>query len=300
LSDRRPPDPAPPAPRDLSGEEVLRLQRLAGNAAVQRMLASGADQAVGPARVLQREEATDQPGAAPGLGAQAYDWLFGETEGERKDTGESPGTVERWLAWAGIGMADLVAGCVEWFGLEDYDISADLLRHYMSGRGAEYQLDMPQDWAEKIASKYKKKGTRRDVSSYDWGIPDMKNSLGHFDLTIDDIAGGGKLYTVTDKYYFPYKPKDKWEQGRHGFEVDFFGLLPAAVQQQTNAALAALGTWKNPGGFSEKFEVKKIDNKWTFMIPQQFLADHGVDFDLRSSFTVAPDGTVNGDDGSWF
>jgi hypothetical protein len=110
-------------------------------------------------------------------------------------------------------MADLVAGCVEWFGLEDYDISADLLRHYMSGRGAEYQLDMPQDWAEKIASKYKKKGTRRDVSSYEWGIPDMKNSLGYFDLTIDDIAGGGKLYTVTDKYYFPYKPKDKWEQG---------------------------------------------------------------------------------------
>jgi hypothetical protein len=246
--------------------------------------------------LLQREEAT----AAPGWAAQVGDWLFPPTEGEKNDTGASPGAIERWLAWAGVGMADLIAGAVSWLGLEDYDISADLLRHYMSGRGEEYQLDMPQEWAEKIASKYKKVGTWKDVSSYTWEIPDMKNSLGHFDLTTKEIAGGGKLYLVTDKYHFPYKPKDKWEQGRHGFEVAFFAMLPKEAQAKINEALAQLGTWQNPGGFTEKFEVKKIGGNWTFMIPQQFLADHGVDYSIKSSFLVLPDGTVLGDDGGWF
>ena len=53
---------------------LLDLQRTAGNAAVQRML-------------VQREEAT----AAPGWAAQVGDWLFPPTEGEKHDTGASPG-----------------------------------------------------------------------------------------------------------------------------------------------------------------------------------------------------------------
>ena len=77
-------------------------------------------------------------------------------------------------------------------------------------------------------------------------------------------------------------------------------MLPKGAQVKVNEALAMLGTWQNPGGFTEKFEVKKIGGNWTFMIPQQFLADHGVDYSIRSSFLVLPDGTVLGDEGGWF
>ena len=43
-----------------------------------------------------------------------------------------------------------------------------------------------------------------------------------------------------------------------------------------------------------------IGGNWTLMIPQQFLADHGVDYSIKSSFLVLPDGTVLGDEGGWF
>ncbi|WP_185938299.1 eCIS core domain-containing protein [Geodermatophilus aquaeductus] len=224
--------------------------------------------------------------------------LFGETEGERGDTGASPGAVWRWLSWAGIGLADLVNGAVAWFGYEDlnYDVSADLLRHYMSGRGAPYALDMPREWAMKIASAYKRPGRYKEVKrAYAWGIPDMRNSLGTFDLEITGDGSGGKVYTVTDRYSFPYMENDKWQRGRHGFQVSFFGSLPALAQRSTNAALAALGTWQNPGGFSEKFEVKKLTGDWTLLIPQQFLADSGVDFAVHSTFRVSGEGNVEQD-----
>lgn len=267
-SDTAPPTPRPPAAvpqRTLTPAAVLALQRTAGNAAVQRAL-------------LQRSEA----------------------EKQQEDTGATPGTIWGWLSWAGIGLADLIAGILGWFGIEDYDISADFLRHYMSGGGADYELAMPPAWAETIAAKKPRTGTFKDVSAYNWGNRDMKNSLGHFSLEVEEIAGGGKLYTVTDRYWFPFKPNDKDELGRHGFEVDFFGALPQPARDTINAALKALGTWQNPGGFQEHFEVKIIDKKWTFMIPQQFLADCGTDFNVHSSFLVTPDGTVVADDGGWF
>lgn len=251
----------------LSADAVLRLQSSAGNAAVQR--------------AIRRKEATEE--TASGWS----EWLFGPTEGEKNDTGESPGTAWRWLSWAGIGSADIVAEMVEVLGFEGYDVSADFLNHYMSGRGADYELELPETWKQTIASKYKKKGTYRDVSGYNWGIPDMKNSLGHFNLTVEDIEGGGKRYTVTDRYHFPATAKGKAVQ--HGFEVDFFGKLPAQAQKSVNDALARLGTWKHPSGLTEKFEVVRMGGKWTFIVPQQWLVDSGVDFNVHSSFVVPPD-----------
>ncbi len=279
--------PAPAAsPQPLTAEGVLALQRHAGNAAVQRVLA--------------RAETTEAPPAqsAGGLG----DWLFAPTEGEKHDTGASPGTVWQWLTWAGIGMADLLAEVVEACGFEDYEISADFLRHYMSGRGADFELQVPVDWQQKIAKERKRTGKHRDVSAYGWNIPDMKNSLGHFDLEIEPIAGGGKLYTITDRYQFPAFVDGK--AVHHGFELDFFGKLPAEVRQTTNDALALLGEWKHPDGTLEKFEIKMLGGKWTFILPQQWLVDSGVDFNVHGTFLVladgSPAGAAEGDDEGWW
>ena len=238
------------------------------------------------------------PAGTEETGGGLGEWLFGPTEGEKNDTGESPGTAWRWLSWAGIGMAELVAELVEFFGFEGFDHSSAFLKHYMSGRGADYELVMPETWKQTIASKYKKKGSFRDVSAYKWGIPDMKNSLGHFDLTVEEIAGGGKLYTVSDKYHFPAEVKGK--AVHHGFEVDFFGLLPAEAQKGINETLALLGTWKHPSGGTERFEVVRMGGKWTFVVPQQWLVDSGVDFPVHSTFVVLPDGSTGGDDEGWF
>ena len=272
-------------PQPMTPAALLALQRTAGNRAVLRALA--------------RSETTAAP-AQSTVGGWG-EGVFGPTEGEKRDTGASPGTVWRWLSWAGIGTADLLAEVVEAFGFEDYEISADFLRHYMSQRGADFELVVPGDWQHKIAEKKKRAGTYHDVSAYDWGIPDMKNSLGHFDLEIEEIAGGGKLYTVTDRYHFPAFVDGK--AVHHGFEVDFFGDLPAEVRQTTNDALAQLGQWKHPDGTLERFEIKQLGGKWTFVVPQPWLVDSGVDFNVRGSFVVQADGSptapAEGGD-SWF
>ena len=256
--------------------DLLALQRHAGNVAVQRLLARS-----------ETTEAPPQQGAG-GLG----DWLFPPTDGEKHDTGASPGAVWRWLTWAGIGMADLLAEVVQACGFEDYEISADFLRHYMSGRGADFELEVPAEWQQKIAKQQTRPGRHRDVSAYGWGIPDMKNSLGHFDLEIETIAGGGKLYTITDRYQFPAFVDGK--PVHHGFEVDFFGRLPAQVRQTTNDALALLGAWKHPDGTLERFEIKMLGGKWTFILPQQWLVDSGVDFNVHGTFLVLPHGSSAG------
>lgn len=72
-----------------------------------------------------------------------------------------------------------------------------------------------------------------------------------------------------------------------------------AIEARPALRSAGPRAWQNPGAFTEKFEVKKIGGNWTFMIPQQFLADHGVDHSIECSFLVLPDGTVLGDDGGW-
>ena len=197
-------------------------------------------------------------------------------------------------------MAQVVAQMVEVLGFEGYGFSSAFLKHYMSGRGADYEFEMPATWQETIASKYKKKGSFKDVNAYNWGIPDMKNSLGHFDLKVEEIAGGGKLYTVTDKYHFP-ATVGKGKAVFHGFEVDFFGMLPVQAQKTINDGLAELGTWKHPSGKLEKFEIVPLGGKWTFVIPQQWLIDSGVDFHVHSSFIVDPGGAPSGsDDEGWF
>ena len=58
---------------------------------------------------------------------------------------------------------------------------------------------------------------------------------------------------------------------------------------------------EEPGRLRRTIEVKIIDGSWTFLIPQQFLADSGVDYSIHSSFIVSADGTVGaGGDEGWF
>jgi hypothetical protein len=77
-------------------------------------------------------------------------------------------------------------------------------------------LDVPVTWQKAITSRYKKPGQYKDVSSYNWGIKDIQNSLGHFDLKIVKNNNQTLTYFNTDEYKFP-APKN-WRE-RHGFEI---------------------------------------------------------------------------------
>jgi len=39
---------------------------------------------------------------------------------------------------------------------------------------------------------------------------------------------------------------------------------------------------------TEKFEIVRMGGKWTFILPQQWLVDSGVDFNVHSSFEATP------------
>ncbi len=205
-----------------------------------------------------------------------------QTPGEQSDMGASPGMIERLLGWAGIGTADFFNGLFAYLGIPDYDLAADFLRHYVSGRGVDFSFDVPREWQIAIAHNYRKPGKYKDVSTYSWGMGDLKNALGHFNLEITQDVSGDKVYTITDHYTFPFKAKDKKQMMRHGFEVPATPKSAAMLNQYVLPSTP----YQNPGGFSERWEIKQINKKWILFIPQQFLADHGVDFDVRAQFTI--------------
>jgi RHS repeat-associated protein len=207
--------------------------------------------------------------------------IIGKTEKEKKDTGDRPGLGVRLSAKAALPALGLGLNLLS--ENSKYDLAIDFLKHYTTGRGEDLDFSVPEAWQKKISEKFKKPGIYKEVDPYEWGLYDLRNTLGHFDLEVKKNVDGGLRYIVTDRYTFGYKEHDKNQTGRHGFQVPGLSDQKAEIIQK----LLPDDIYDNPGGFKEKFELKKVRNDWTLLIPQQFLADWGVDFNARGEFTVS-------------
>jgi hypothetical protein len=159
-------------------------------------------------------------------------------------------------------------------------ISTALVRHYVEASGDPVSLkELPFPWQDLILkATHGRAGYYRDVSSYDVGLYDMQNALGHFDVGVKAMGGGEMLYSIHDEYQFGFRKGDK--QARHGFPLG----------EMSDVTLSALGKmlpsdeYWNPGGFAEHWEISRIRGENILFIPQQFLAQQGVPFEVYASF----------------
>ncbi len=157
-------------------------------------------------------------------------------------------------------------------------------RHYLGDDGTPYDLDpVPDNWQVLIVNHYgqRKDGSYRDVSPYNWGNFDMRNSLGHFKLDITTLSPGVRQYEISDHYHFPYKITQGPKRGQvpeHGFGV------PASLKSWLNPLLPpTIFPHPNiPSG--QKFEVRQIAGNDFFILPTKWLDDNGVPFDVSGKF----------------
>lgn len=158
-------------------------------------------------------------------------------------------------------------------------LSTALIRHYVEGSGEPVSLaDVPKDWQDLVVRQtHGRAGKYRGLSSYDQGVYDMQNALGHFDVDVTPMGNGENLYSISDYYVFGYKKNDR--QSRHGFPLDLSERMQSIVK-----SMLPTQTYQNPGGFEEKWEIKKVKNETILFIPQQFLEQNGVPFEVRASF----------------
>jgi hypothetical protein len=159
--------------------------------------------------------------------------------------------------------------------------SAEMLKHYVEGSGKPYELkDISKQWQDWIVKQTSgTPGVHKDLFPYNAGIGDLRNSLGHFDVAVTRNADGSRTYEITDKYAFPPTEHDTEQKGRHGFPV-----TERQREQILDVGLPT-GTWRNPGGFDESFEIKKVGHEYILYIPQQVLAENGTPFEVKGSFT---------------
>lgn len=203
--------------------------------------------------------------------------VFGTTEEEKVDTGSRLNPFTRLGAYVSLPVFGAILNAL---ATTKYDKSIDFLKHYTYGRGAAYQLEVPLTWQQAITARYKKPGHYREVSPYNWGMKDIQNSLGHFDLKVVKNSNQTLAYFITDEYKFP-APKN--QRQRHGFQVP--GLTDDRAAYIRTHLLPA-DVYTNRNGFKEKWELVKIQHEWTLFIPQPFLDDYGVNFKVSGNFTV--------------
>jgi len=158
-------------------------------------------------------------------------------------------------------------------------ISTALIRHYVEGSGEPVSLaEVPKEWQDLVVRQtHGRPGKYRGLSSYDQGVYDMQNAFGHFDVDVTRMGKGENLYSISDYYVFGYKKNDR--QSRHGFPLDLSERMQSVVK-----AMLPTETYQNPGGFEEKWEIKKVKKETILFIPQQFLEQNGVPFEVRASF----------------
>lgn len=166
--------------------------------------------------------------------------------------------------------------------------STALMKYYVQGTGKPFDLNqmgpIPNEWQVWIASQTKGKVGKCSLDPYHAKpfMPDLKNSLGYFDVVITATqASNVKTYKIQkDSYEFGFTPHDTKRTHQHGFELPFMNDSEAKNLE----GLLPTGTYQNPGGFPEKFELKKVNGKWTVHIPQQVLATVGKPFPVYGEF----------------
>jgi hypothetical protein len=227
-----------------------------------------------------------QPSPSPVSTGLASEWERGWMS-FRKDVGTWSSEAAEWADRA----TNVVAGhsksvilsivdCVPF--KQSSPISTALLKHYVERSGVPYIIEpIPSEWQDWIVAATKgRPGRHRDLSPYNSGLYDLRNSLGHFDVEVKRNPDGTKTYLFSDVYQFGAKKKDKAQRGRHGFPL---GTL-SPWQVDAIKRLLPDDVYKNPGGFKERWEVKTVGTETILFIPQQYLAEQGKPFEVTGSF----------------
>jgi len=164
----------------------------------------------------------------------------------------------------------------------DSPYSTALLKHYVEGSGEPYELKkIPGEWQDWIVKTTRAKtGVYKELDPYNSGLYDLRNSLGHFDVTVAERTDKRKEYTITDTYCFGYMENDKYQKGRHGFPL---GQLDDKKIELLRKLLPKT-EYQNPGGFKEHWEIKKVGKDTIIYIPQQFLVSQGKEFQITGKF----------------
>jgi hypothetical protein len=164
----------------------------------------------------------------------------------------------------------------------DSPYSTQLLKHYVEQSGAAYELkDIPEDWQAWIVKRTGgRPGTYKALNPYNSGIYDLRNALGHFDVTVV-AKNKSKIYTITDLYEFGYQRGDTQQRGRHGFPLGRLSDYTVA----TIKWLLPADEYRNPGGFTERWEVNTAGGETILHIPQVVLAEQGRSFRVTGTFT---------------
>jgi hypothetical protein len=165
----------------------------------------------------------------------------------------------------------------------DSPFSTRLLKHYVEGSGEPYELgEIPEPWQDWIVTATKARpGRHADLSPYNSGIYDLRNSLGHFDVVVTQQRNSQvRIYEIKDVYEFGFIRSDKNQQVRHGFPLGQLGENTIHVLE----FMLPSEEFKNPGGFEEKWEIRKVRKETILYIPQQVLAHQGTPFKVHGSF----------------
>ena len=109
----------------------------------------------------------------------------------------------------------------------------------------------------------------------------MRNSLGHFDVVITERKGSLlKSYGIQDRYEFGFIKNERGQKGRHGFPLRDLSDNTLKVLR----LMLPTEEHQNPGGFKERWEIKKIGKETILYIPQEVLASIGKPFEVRGKF----------------
>jgi hypothetical protein len=160
--------------------------------------------------------------------------------------------------------------------------STALLKHYVERSGEPYKLEnFPSEWQDWIVKATRGRfGKHTNLNPYNSGLYDLRNSLGHFDVEVKAGPGTKKTYVISDVYQFGHTENDKQQRGRHGFPIG----NPSDWVLDAARKLLPDVEYRNPGGFKEKWEIRKSGNETILFIPQQYLEQQGKPFPVTGTF----------------
>ena len=199
--------------------------------------------------------------------------------------GRQDNWIERLSDIAGSSGRSAGVAFIERLGMKpDSPVSTALLQHYVEGSGKTYELtEVPPAWKEWIVRTVGRRQGRHRMNPYNAGLYDLTHGLGHFDVTVRPRADGSTEYEIADTYMFGAQRHDRKKQGRHGFTLGDSSSWKVGLLEE----MLPTDEYPNPGGFTERWEVRRAGGKATLFIPQQFLERNGKPFRVRGYF-VAP------------
>ena len=229
-----------------------------------------------------------QPSPTPGpIGVAGGTSLWPDARHAREVAGRWFDATTAWVGETGDSVLghskSLVLTLIDLLPLKQASpFSTALLKHYVERSGTPYELqDIPVDWQDWIVKTTGGRvGKHPELSPYNSGLFDLRNSLGHFDVEVNAGPGAKKTYLITDVYQFGFTKNDKTQKGRHGFPIG----NPSGWQLEAAKKLLPATEYQNPGGFKEKWEIRTAGKETILLIPQQYLAEQGKPFSVSGSF----------------